>query len=65
MQGEQIAKRNNRLDSIRSSLKGNQLFQRNTLALETKIEKRKQRKESLSMTVLEDEFLKQVDYEEE
>ena len=65
MQGERIAKRNNRLDSIRSSLKGNQLFQRNTLALETKIEKRKQRKESLSMTVLEDEFLKQVDYEEE
>ena len=49
MISEEVSKRKNRFDNIRASLKGNTIFQKNTIAVESKIEKRRKRKESLQI----------------
>ena len=47
---QEVAQRKSRLDAIRASMKGNAVFQKNTIAVENKIQKRRKRKESLEVT---------------
>lgn len=49
MQSEESSRRKNRFESIRATLKGNEIFHKNTIAVENKLEKRRKRKESLEV----------------